>query len=84
MYEKAGLLHRDVSANNIVIREDGRGMLIDWDMCRPVAEIRSGASQPTRSVSLRMTAFAPTLITILSGYLDIYVGTACGLSVEME
>ena len=51
MYEKAGLLHRDVSANNIVIREDGRGMLIDWDMCRPVAEIRSGASQSSRSVS---------------------------------
>ncbi|KAI0829194.1 hypothetical protein BC628DRAFT_1359612 [Trametes gibbosa] len=48
-YEEAGILHRDVSANNIVIREDGRGMLIDWDMTRPVAEIRSGASQSSRS-----------------------------------
>ncbi|KAI0311679.1 hypothetical protein OF83DRAFT_1149793 [Amylostereum chailletii] len=33
-YEDAGILHRDISAGNILIDEEGRGILIDWDLCR--------------------------------------------------
>ncbi|KAH9978918.1 hypothetical protein BGW80DRAFT_1165586 [Lactifluus volemus] len=33
-YEKARILHRDVSAANILINEDGSGMLIDWDLSK--------------------------------------------------
>ena len=28
-----GILHRDISQGNVLIAKDGRGMLIDWDMC---------------------------------------------------
>ncbi|KIL56511.1 hypothetical protein M378DRAFT_17009 [Amanita muscaria Koide BX008] len=29
--DKANILHRDVSAGNIVITDEGRGVLVDWD-----------------------------------------------------
>ncbi|KAH7920187.1 hypothetical protein BV22DRAFT_1098584 [Leucogyrophana mollusca] len=32
--EKCKILHRDVSAGNILITKDGRGLLIDWDMSK--------------------------------------------------
>ena len=32
-YEDAQVLHRDISGGNILIDKEGRGMLIDWDMC---------------------------------------------------
>jgi RIO-like serine/threonine protein kinase len=35
-YEKAHILHRDVSAGNILITENGSGMLIDWDLSKKV------------------------------------------------
>ncbi|KAH9960890.1 hypothetical protein BC827DRAFT_1384148 [Russula dissimulans] len=35
-YEKAQILHRDVSAGNIMIADDGSGMLIDWDLSKKV------------------------------------------------
>ncbi|KAI5984862.1 hypothetical protein EDD15DRAFT_2374764 [Pisolithus albus] len=31
-YEKAGVLHRDISVNNILIDENGNGVLIDWEL----------------------------------------------------
>lgn len=31
-YRKAGILHRDVSVQNICLLDDGKGLLIDWDM----------------------------------------------------
>ncbi|KAI0038785.1 hypothetical protein FA95DRAFT_1600021 [Auriscalpium vulgare] len=36
-YTKAKILHRDVSAGNILIDEEGRGLLIDWDLCRDIS-----------------------------------------------
>ncbi|VDB96754.1 unnamed protein product [Peniophora sp. CBMAI 1063] len=32
-YQHAKVLHRDVSGGNVLIDKDGRGILIDWDMC---------------------------------------------------
>jgi len=33
---KAGILHCDISVGNILIDKDGRGLLIDWDLCAQV------------------------------------------------
>ncbi|KAF8072160.1 hypothetical protein FPV67DRAFT_1667597 [Lyophyllum atratum] len=33
-YEKCTIIHRDISAHNILITDDGRGILNDWDMAR--------------------------------------------------
>ena len=35
-YEKAGLLHRDISPGNILITEDGDGILIDWQFAEKI------------------------------------------------
>ena len=32
-HRDAKVLHRDISGGNILIDKDGRGVLIDWDMC---------------------------------------------------
>jgi serine/threonine protein kinase len=37
-YYKARILHRDVSAGNILITEKGGGILIDWDLSKKVKE----------------------------------------------
>ncbi|TFY71231.1 hypothetical protein EVG20_g1774 [Dentipellis fragilis] len=49
-WERAKILHRDVSAGNIMIDvKTGRGLLIDWDLCKTEAELKKGATQPMRS-----------------------------------
>ena len=30
-YKSAGILHQDVSIGNVMVTEDGRGILNDWD-----------------------------------------------------
>ncbi len=37
-YDKANILHRDVSAGNILITEEGSGILIDWDLSKKVVK----------------------------------------------
>jgi len=36
---EAGILHRDVSVGNIMITPEGRGLLIDWDMCKCIDDL---------------------------------------------
>ncbi|KAI0090940.1 hypothetical protein BDY19DRAFT_886069 [Irpex rosettiformis] len=52
----AGILHRDISVNNIMfVLEDGaddtdvRAILNDWDLAKPAKELGSGATQARRS-----------------------------------
>ena len=37
-YNKTRILHRDVSAGNILITEEGTGVLIDWDLSKKVKD----------------------------------------------
>ena len=55
-YEKAEVLHRDVSAANIMIdidstRDNFKAFLVDWDQCRYLSELKNAATQEGRSVS---------------------------------
>jgi len=45
-YNKTRILHRDVSAGNILITEKGTGILIDWDLSKKVKE--DGDVKPRR------------------------------------
>jgi RIO-like serine/threonine protein kinase len=47
---KAGFLHRDFSPGNIIITVDGTGLLIDWDLSKPVSEISETPRCATRTV----------------------------------
>ena len=49
---EAGVLHRDVSINNILIDiETGKGFLNDWDMAIYLQELIDGSTQHGRVVS---------------------------------
>ncbi|KAA1467093.1 hypothetical protein DENSPDRAFT_226952 [Dentipellis sp. KUC8613] len=37
-YSRADIMHRDVSGGNVLITEEGRGVLIDWDLSKDVTE----------------------------------------------
>ena len=55
-YESAGILHRDISAGNILITDDGPGLLIDWDISKRVDDLDKGARQSEPSVRLFTTS----------------------------
>uniref|UniRef100_A0A0W0GB29 Protein kinase domain-containing protein n=1 Tax=Moniliophthora roreri TaxID=221103 RepID=A0A0W0GB29_MONRR len=38
-YELAGILHRDISVGNILITDNGGGLLIDWDLSKEVQKM---------------------------------------------
>src|SRR5687768_4475453 len=50
-FEKAKILHRDISVGNIIIT-DGGGLLIDWDLAKDVKDLQKISRQPFRTVSL--------------------------------
>ncbi len=44
------ILHRDISAGNIIITAEGEGLLIDWDLCINLRNHAVAARQPKRTV----------------------------------
>jgi thiamine kinase-like enzyme len=50
-YENAQVLHRDVSAGNILITDNGSGILIDWDLSKKVTpEVEAKPRRHSRTV----------------------------------
>ncbi|KAI5116114.1 hypothetical protein M0805_001984 [Coniferiporia weirii] len=56
-YEDAGVLHCDVSPENILITEDGRGILIDWDLSEGTHEQREARHGRTGTWQFISAAF---------------------------
>src|SRR5580693_197572 len=53
-YDKTRILHRDVSAGNILITDNGGGILIDWDLSKKVKEyVDPKPRQHSRTVGYR-------------------------------
>ncbi|CCM01096.1 uncharacterized protein FIBRA_03144 [Fibroporia radiculosa] len=51
-WERARILHRDISVGNVMIEWDGtsfRGILNDWDLCKYKDDLKNGPIQPQRS-----------------------------------
>jgi len=44
-FEKAGILHRDISIGNIIISDRG-GLLIDWDLSKDIKDLEKISQQP--------------------------------------
>ncbi|KDR84297.1 hypothetical protein GALMADRAFT_262601 [Galerina marginata CBS 339.88] len=60
-FEKCGILHHDISAGNIMINDEGRGILNDWDLARTVSEMESGPRQKYCSGTWQFMSY-PVLI----------------------
>jgi RIO-like serine/threonine protein kinase len=45
----AGFLHRDFSPGNIIMGVDGKGLLIDWDLCKPLSGDSGNVRTPRRA-----------------------------------
>lgn len=63
--DTAGIIHRDISINNILIDRTGNGMLIDWDLCKwtkgSLVRDESRKSRTVRrlhSICVRFVAYA--------------------------
>lgn len=51
-YEKCKILHRDISARNVMMTEDGSGILNDWDLAKRFDQgSLQGVRQHERTVS---------------------------------
>jgi len=76
----AHVLHRDISAGNILITCEGKGLLIDWDLSIKIIDPKTGkkpssARRPDRTVSFYFFAVVLSL-TISSGDVAVYVSCA--------
>ncbi|KAF8555778.1 hypothetical protein OG21DRAFT_810170 [Imleria badia] len=46
-FTSAKILHRDISAGNIILTDDGSGLLIDWELAKLMKEV--GSRRPDRT-----------------------------------
>ena len=73
-YYDANILHRDISAGNIMISEGGGGFLIDWDMCVRVEEGAEPSGRVERTVGIFLCSkIALLLISVFIGNMAIHV-----------
>ncbi|KIM72609.1 hypothetical protein PILCRDRAFT_30353, partial [Piloderma croceum F 1598] len=43
------ILHRNISVGNILITDEGKGLLIDWDLCLNLNDERASVGRPDRT-----------------------------------
>ncbi|KAF8493565.1 hypothetical protein BU17DRAFT_59579, partial [Hysterangium stoloniferum] len=55
-YDKAEILHRDISSGNILITATGGGLLIDWDLCKMLKHIHQGQAHTERTGTWKFMA----------------------------
>ena len=68
-YDKTRILHRDVSAGNILITDKGGGILIDWDLSKKVKEyVDPKPRQHSRTVRYRSRG------DLFNGEIDTFSG----------
>ncbi|KAF8548211.1 hypothetical protein OG21DRAFT_789751, partial [Imleria badia] len=46
-FNSAKIMHRDISAGNIILTDEGRGLLIDWELAKLMDEV--GSRRPDRT-----------------------------------
>ena len=79
---KAGYMHRDISAGNILIYttedESGNvvtiGLLADWELCKHVDDRGEGPRQPDRTVGCPLRRIQGVPLKFSPGYLAVHVG----------
>ncbi|KIL56565.1 hypothetical protein M378DRAFT_89157, partial [Amanita muscaria Koide BX008] len=64
--DKANILHRDINAGNILITDEGRGFLVDWDVAKHVDDVARGACQPERTGTFQFSS--ARFVSNLSGF----------------
>ncbi|KAF8498372.1 hypothetical protein BU17DRAFT_72339 [Hysterangium stoloniferum] len=69
-YDKAEILHRDISSGNILITQTGGGLLIDWDLCKKLQHIRQGQGHIERTGTWQFMA-ARLLVIPTDGELPV-------------
>ena len=75
-YYDANILHRNISAGNIMILEGGGGgFLIDWDICVRIEEGTEPSERVERTVGIFLCSkIALLLISVFIGNMAIHVG----------
>ncbi|KAF9476315.1 hypothetical protein BDN70DRAFT_863521 [Pholiota conissans] len=66
---KAKILHRDISVGNIMIGPNGKGVLLDWDLCLNRAKNPQPPRRPSRTGTWQFMSIA--LLEKRSAYHDI-------------
>ena len=74
-YYDANILHRNISAGNIMILEGGGGgFLIDWDICVRIEEGTEPSERVERTVGICLCSkIALLLISVFIGNMAIHV-----------
>ena len=59
-YDKARILHRDISVGNILITGDGSGLLIDWDLSKHVKKLDENPQPRQSERTVSFTLLSPS------------------------
>ena len=64
----ANILHRDISVGNIMITEEGRGLLVDWDLSKFQTLAMSGALSPPERTVRVVETYLPSSVETHPSY----------------